>query len=95
MAGGSTIGRRLTGKTHDVRVGRTLRFESGTIAVFDKGYVDYPWWKQITEDGAYFVTRLKEDLKYEVIRERERRRKTATCGETWTSWSSLTGRISN
>jgi len=59
------------GKTHDVTVGKTLRFEAGTIAVFDKGYVNYKWWKQITEDGAYFVTRLKEDLKYEVIGERE------------------------
>jgi hypothetical protein len=59
------------GKTHDVTVGRTLRFESGTIAVFDKGYVDYQWWKQMTEDGAYFVTRLKNDLNYEVIGERE------------------------
>jgi hypothetical protein len=59
------------GKTHDVTVGRTLRFESGTIAVFDKGYVDYQWWKQITEDGAYFVTRLKDDLQYEVIGKRE------------------------
>jgi hypothetical protein len=59
------------GKTHDVTVGRTLRFEAETIAVFDKGYVDYNWWKQITEDGAYFVTRLKDDLKYEVIGERE------------------------
>ena len=59
------------GKTHDVKVGRTLRFESGTIAVFDKGYVDYNWWKQMTEEGAYFVTRLKNDLKYEVIAERE------------------------
>ena len=59
------------GKTHDVTVGRTLRFEAETIAVVDKGYVDYKWWKQITEDGAYFVTRLKHDLQYEVIGERE------------------------
>jgi hypothetical protein len=58
------------GKTHDVTVGRTWRFEAGTIAVFDKGYVDYRWWKQITEDGAYFVTRLKKDLQYEVTAER-------------------------
>src|SRR5258708_30619478 len=58
------------GKSHDVTVGRTLRFAPGTIAVFDKGYVDYDWWKQIGEDGAYFVTRLKQDLKYTVIEER-------------------------
>jgi len=58
------------GKSHDVTVGRTLRFAPGTIVVFDKGYVDYDWWKQIGEDGAYFVTRLKQDLKYTVIEER-------------------------
>jgi len=59
------------GKTHDVTVGRTLRFEHGTIVAIDKGYVDCRWWKQITEDGAYFVTRFKKDLQYEVIGERE------------------------
>ena len=59
------------GKSHDVTVARTLRFARGTIVAMDKGYVDYAWWKQITEDGAYFVSRLKEDLKYEVIEQRE------------------------
>jgi len=59
------------GKSHDVTVGRMLRFAPGTIVAMDKGYVDYAWWKQITEDGAYFVSRLKEDLKYEVIEKRE------------------------
>jgi hypothetical protein len=58
------------GKSHDVTVGRTLRFERGTIVAMDKGYVDYRWWKQMTDDGVYFVTRLKEDLKYEVTGER-------------------------
>ena len=59
------------GKSHDVTVGRTLRFERGTIVVMDKGYVDYKWWKQMTEDGVYFVTRFKQDLKHEVVAERE------------------------
>lgn len=59
------------GKSHDITVGRTLRFETGTIVAMDKGYVDYNWWKQMTEDGVYFVTRFKQDLKYEVIAERE------------------------
>jgi Domain of unknown function (DUF4372)/Transposase DDE domain len=59
------------GKKHDVTVGRTLRFQPGTIVVMDKGYVDYQWWKRMSEDGVYFVTRFKEDLKYEVIRKRD------------------------
>jgi hypothetical protein len=58
------------GKSHDVTVGRTLRFEPGTIVAMDKGYVDYTWWKQMTDDGVYFVTRLKQDLKYEVTGQR-------------------------
>lgn len=57
------------GKKHDVTIGRTLRFAPGTIVVFDKGYVDYRWWQEISEAGAFFVTRLKQDLKYTVIRE--------------------------
>ena len=59
------------GKSHDVTVGRTLRFEPGTIVAMDKGYVDFKWWKQLTEDGVYFVTRFKQDLKYAITAERE------------------------
>jgi len=59
------------GKSHDVTVGRTLRFEPGTIVAMDKGYVDFKWWKQMTEDGVYFVTRFKQDLRYEITAERE------------------------
>jgi hypothetical protein len=59
------------GKSHDVTVGRTLRFDKGTIVAMDKGYVDYRWWKQMTEDGVYFVTRFKPHLKYEVISDRD------------------------
>ena len=59
------------GKSSDVSIGRTLRFEKSTVVAMDKGYVDFKWWKQMTEDGVFFVTRLKEDLKYEVTAERE------------------------
>lgn len=58
------------GKSSDVRVGRSLRWEPGTIVAMDKGYVDFKWWKQMTEEGVYFVTRFKQDLKYEITAER-------------------------
>ena len=51
------------GKSHDITVGRQMRFAPGTIVVFDKGYVDYAWWQQMSEDRVWFVTRLKQDLK--------------------------------
>ena len=58
------------GKASDVAVGRTLQFDKGTIVAMDKGYVDFKWWKQLEEEGVYFVTRLRGDLKYEVLAER-------------------------
>jgi hypothetical protein len=59
------------GKSHDVTVGRALSFQRGTIVAMDKGYVDFKWWKQMTEEGVYFVTRFKRDLQYEVLGARE------------------------
>jgi Transposase DDE domain/Domain of unknown function (DUF4372) len=59
------------GKSHDVTVARKLRWERGTIVAMDKGYVDFKWWNQMTQDGVYFVTRWKQDLKYEEIADRE------------------------
>lgn len=55
-----------TGKKADITVARTLAFEPGTIVVMDKGYADYGWWKQLSEQNVYFVTRLREDAKYRV-----------------------------
>jgi hypothetical protein len=60
-----------TGKKHDITVARTLQFEAGTIVVMDKGYADYAWWERLTEPGAYFVTRLREDALYRVETERQ------------------------
>ena len=50
-------------------MGRTLRFAPGMIVAMDKGYVDYAWWKEMCDEGVYFVTRLKQDLKYKIIQE--------------------------
>jgi len=71
------------GKSHDVTVGRQLRFAAGTIVVIDKGYVDYGWWQQISEDGAFFVTRLKQDLKYTIIQENPVPEKGNIRGDHW------------
>jgi hypothetical protein len=59
------------GKRADIRVARTLRFESGTILVMDRGYVDYAWFGQLTTDGVVFVTRLKAAAAYHVMETRQ------------------------
>ena len=58
------------GKSHDITAARTIPFQPGTIVVMDKGYVHYGWWKQLTQQGVYFVTRLKQDLQWEVVENR-------------------------
>jgi len=58
------------GTRHDVRVARTLRFASGTILVIDRGYVDYTWFGQLTEQEVFFVTRVKDHAVYEVVERR-------------------------
>ncbi|MBL4681639.1 MAG: IS4 family transposase [Pseudomonadales bacterium] len=59
------------GKDHDVTVGRTLNFPKGSIVAIDKAYNDYAWYKQLTDKGIFFVTRLKSNAKFKVICRRE------------------------
>ena len=57
------------GKTSEIKVARTLRFEPGTILAIDRGYIDYEWFRELTQQAVYFVTRMKEKAVYEVIEE--------------------------
>ena len=58
------------GRVHESRVARSLRFEPGTIVVFDRGYADYDWFSALDADGVFFVTRLKENADYGVVERR-------------------------
>jgi len=59
------------GKTSDIKVARRLRFERGTVVVMDRGYIDYEWFVQLTHQGVYFVTRLKDNAAFEVVDTRQ------------------------
>jgi IS4 transposase len=54
------------GKTSEIKVARTLRFAPGTILAIDRGYNDYEWFRELTQEDVYFVTRMKEKAVYEV-----------------------------
>lgn len=56
------------GKRHEMTVARTLRFPPGTIVVFDRGYADFAWFAALDATGAFFVTRLKDHVAYEVVK---------------------------
>jgi IS4 transposase len=52
-------------------VARTLALPKGSIVAMDRGYVHYELFVRWTrEDGVYFVSRLKSNLPYKVLRER-------------------------
>jgi IS4 transposase len=57
------------GKTSEIKVARRLRFAPGTILAIDRGYVDYEWFRELTQEEVYFVTRMKEGAVYEVQQE--------------------------
>ena len=59
------------GKTADITVAKKMRFEPGTMVVFDRGYSDYGWWLSLTQQKVNFVTRLKDDADYGVVEARE------------------------
>jgi Domain of unknown function (DUF4372)/Transposase DDE domain len=58
------------GKVADVSVAQWLQFGAGTIVVDDRGYNDYALFGQWCSEDVYFVTRMKSDARYEVVRER-------------------------
>lgn len=56
-----------SGKTADIDQARLLRFPSGSILLFDKGYSAYDWHAALTRQGIHFVSRLRCNAKYEVV----------------------------
>lgn len=56
------------GKTHEITAARSFfNPVADSIYCVDKGYSDYSWLYTIDESKAFFVTRAKDNIKYEVI----------------------------
>ena len=56
---------------HDVKALDSLCVEMGTIYLLDKGYVDFfRLFNHIHKNGAFFVTRAKDNMLYEVVESR-------------------------
>ena len=56
---------------HDVKAMDEMCIEMGTIYLMDKGYVDFfRLFNNIHKNGAFFVTRAKDNMQYEVVSSR-------------------------
>jgi hypothetical protein len=59
------------GKVADVKAAHQMHFAPGTIVVDDRGYNDYRLFAKWTDNGVYFVTRMKDNALYEVVKEHD------------------------
>ncbi len=58
------------GKVHEVTEARKRPLPRGSIVVMDKGFLDYSWYKVLSEQGVFFVTRARKNTRYRVTERR-------------------------
>ena len=67
------------GREGDLAQGQRFDLPKGSSVACDKDYVNYGWYKSLTDKGVFFVTRLKTTSIYHVV---ERRMPPANSGVT-------------
>lgn len=72
------------GHASEVEQARTFAFPRGSVVVFDKGYSNYSWHKALTEQGIYWVSRIRGNARYRVVE-----RRTVPAGSAVTSDQSI------
>ena len=55
-------------REHDTKKVREVPYEAGDVLVFDRGYADYAYFASICGKKAYFVTRLKKNAVYKLVK---------------------------
>ena len=60
-----------TGKVHETKVAPSIPLERGDVAIFDKGYTDFKWYKSLDDKGVFFVTRLKKNAYYKIVERKD------------------------
>lgn len=57
-------------KVHEAKIARFLDFPTGSILVFDRAYNDFEWFAELNQRQIFFVTRMKDRTRYEVLSDR-------------------------
>ena len=58
-------------KCHEVNMAKLLQLPKGSIVVFDRGYVDHAWFRQLCKSDVFLVTRLKSNARFIVLERNE------------------------
>lgn len=83
------------GKTGDQTQAKLMRFPKGSVLVFDKGYADYSWHNQLTDQGIFWVTRIRSNAKYRVVERREVTRSQGITSDQIIEYTSVRSRKNN
>ena len=57
-----------TGKVHETKVAPSVPLDKGDVAIFDRAYTDFKWFKSLDDKGVFFVTRMKKNAYYQVAK---------------------------
>lgn len=74
-----TLVRFSAATRHDHTFLAELSLATGSYVVMDKGYTDYLQYLQWSQQGVYYITRLRENAAYQVIRELQVPKDQASC----------------
>jgi len=69
------------GKTHEINWAKALKLPRGSMTVFDMGFTDYQWYQALTDNGVYFVTRLKSNARVKYLHKRRGRKAVGVTGD--------------
>jgi len=57
-------------KIPEIKVAEQWSFEPGTILVMDRAYTGFKFFQKLTEQGVYFIIRMRDDLVYGIAEDR-------------------------
>ena len=83
------------GKVGDQTGAKMLKFPKGSVVVFDRGYMDYSWHKDLTYKGIFWVTRIRTKAKYRVLERNDVEKRTGVTSDQIIEYTSDRSRKNN
>lgn len=76
-------------KVSDMAQARLLGLPRGSVVVFDKGYNSYGWHNSLTEKGIFFVSRIRGNAQYRVLKRQPVNKSSGVTSDQIIKYSSL------
>jgi len=77
------------GNVNEQKIAPFIPFEKGDVVVFDRGYNKLEWLKTLDNKGIFFVTRLKSNSRYRVVKRYEFARHPTITSDQDIEWTGI------